>query len=190
MQVKFLGYMFVVIVLAATFPAAGSNRESSANRYISGTGDVTNQGPFLEALRQGLRKLGYVEGKNFVMSIAAQRGIWTVSQTCRRPCATQSRCNGRANTISSSCSKQATKTIPIVMVTGDPVAAGIVDSLAAGRHLTGLATLSPNLSGKRLEFYGGGAKAISPRHPSTTSPGRPKHRSKDTRRQRVRSTFS
>ena len=49
--------------------------------------------------------------------------------------------------------KQSTKTIPIVMVTGDPVAAGIVDSLARpGGNLTGLATLNPSLSGKRLEL--------------------------------------
>ena len=56
--------------------------------------------------------------------------------------------------------KQATKTIPIVMVTGDPVAAGIVDSLARpGGNLTGLATLNPSLSGKRLELF----KEVLPR---------------------------
>jgi putative tryptophan/tyrosine transport system substrate-binding protein len=35
--------------------------------YVSGTGDASNQGPFVEALRQGLRDLGYVEGKNFII---------------------------------------------------------------------------------------------------------------------------
>ena len=50
--------------------------------------------------------------------------------------------------------KQATKTIPIVMVTNrDPVATGIVDSLARpGGNITGLTTLSRDLSGKRLEL--------------------------------------
>ena len=50
--------------------------------------------------------------------------------------------------------KKATKTIPIVMVSNrDPVAAGIVDSLARpGGNITGLATLSQDLSGKRLEL--------------------------------------
>ena len=49
--------------------------------------------------------------------------------------------------------KQTTKTIPMVMVTGDPLAAGIVDSLARpGGNITGLATLNPNLSGKRVEL--------------------------------------
>jgi putative tryptophan/tyrosine transport system substrate-binding protein len=35
--------------------------------YVSGTGDASNQGPYVEALRQGLRDLGYVEGKNFII---------------------------------------------------------------------------------------------------------------------------
>src|SRR4030095_12302710 len=50
--------------------------------------------------------------------------------------------------------KQATRTIPIVMVTGsDPVADGLVDSLARpGGNITGLATLTGDLSGKRLEL--------------------------------------
>src|SRR5207253_2607108 len=50
--------------------------------------------------------------------------------------------------------KQSTKTIPIVMVTGeDPVAAGIVDSLARpGGNITGLSTLAQDLNGKRLEL--------------------------------------
>ena len=49
---------------------------------------------------------------------------------------------------------QATKTIPIVMVTNtEPVAAGLVDSLARpGGNITGLSTLSQDLSGKRLEL--------------------------------------
>ena len=50
--------------------------------------------------------------------------------------------------------RQATKTIPIVMVTNtEPVAAGLVDSLARpGGNITGLSTLSQDLSGKRLEL--------------------------------------
>jgi putative ABC transport system substrate-binding protein len=50
--------------------------------------------------------------------------------------------------------KHATQTIPIVMVAvGDPVATGLVASLARpGGNITGLSTLSPELSGKRLEL--------------------------------------
>ena len=57
--------------------------------------------------------------------------------------------------------KQATKTIPIVMVTSrDPVATGIVDSLAhPGGNITGLTRLSRDLSGKRLELL----KEVVPR---------------------------
>ena len=60
--------------------------------------------------------------------------------------------------------KQATKTIPIVMVTtADPVAAGLVDSLARpGRNITGLTRLTRELSGKRLESAkGSGSRDIT-----------------------------
>ena len=59
--------------------------------------------------------------------------------------------------------KNATKTIPIVMVTTqDPVATGLVDSLAhPGGNLTGLTTLQRELSGKRLEILKEAAPGIS-----------------------------
>ena len=59
--------------------------------------------------------------------------------------------------------KQATKTIPIVMVTPtDPVAAGLVDSLARpGGNITGVTTLSRELSGKRLELLKEAVPGIS-----------------------------
>src|SRR5262245_10826890 len=42
--------------------------------YVSGTGDATNQGPYVQALRQGLRDLGYVEGKTFVIEYRGAEG--------------------------------------------------------------------------------------------------------------------
>ena len=124
--------------------------------YISGTGDASNQGPYVDALRQGLRDLGYVEGKNFVIEYRGAEGKGdTVPSLVNElvqlkvdvlvvPTA--------AGAIRAA--KQATKTIPIVMVTlVDPVATGLVDSLARpGGNITGLATLQRDLSGKRLEL--------------------------------------
>ncbi len=122
--------------------------------YISGTGDAANQGPYLEALRQGLRKLGYVEGKNIAIEYRGAEG-----KLDRIPNLVAELVQLKVDALvvpilaAARAAKQATKTIPVIMVTGDPVAAGIVDSLARpGGNLTGLATLSPNLSGKRLEL--------------------------------------
>jgi putative ABC transport system substrate-binding protein len=67
------------------------------------------------------------------------------------------------NPLSTRAAQQATKTIPIVMVTtNDPVAAGLVDSLARpGGNITGLTRLTRELSGKRLELLNEAVPGIS-----------------------------
>jgi putative ABC transport system substrate-binding protein len=108
-----------------------------------------------DAFRQGLRELGYVEGKNIVIEWRSAEGkldrlpalaaelvrlkvdiIVTAGATATRP------------------AKEATTTIPIVMTNEvDPVGSGFVASLARpGGNITGLSTLAPELSGKRLEL--------------------------------------
>jgi ABC-type uncharacterized transport system substrate-binding protein len=96
--------------------------------YVSGTYDPLNQGPYVEALRQGLRDLGYIEGKNFVIEY---RGAEGGAESFPRLVAELVRLNVDilvVPTISAvRAAKQATKTIPIVMVTQvDPVAAGLI----------------------------------------------------------------
>src|SRR6266542_1563384 len=123
--------------------------------YVSGTGDASDQGPYVEALRQGLRGLGYVEGKNFVIEYRGAAG-----KPDRTPSLVTELVELKVDVLvvptaaSIRAAKRATKTIPIIMVTQvDPVATGLVDSLARpGGNITGLATLQRDLSGKRLEL--------------------------------------
>jgi putative ABC transport system substrate-binding protein len=124
--------------------------------YVSLTGHLSNQGPYFEALRQGLRDLGHVDGKNTVIEYRGAEG-----KTDRIPGLVNELVQLQVDVLvvptapsAIRAAKQATKTIPIVMVTQlDPVATGLVDSLARpGGNITGLATLQRDLSGKRLEL--------------------------------------
>ena len=123
--------------------------------YLSTNGDPSNPPPFVDAFRQGLRDLGYVEGKNILVEYRYAEGklervpglVTELVQLNVDALVVGTQTAIRAAT-------KATKTIPIVMVTNsDPVATGIVDSLARpGGNITGLSTLSRDLSGKRLEL--------------------------------------
>ena len=123
--------------------------------YISGSGDATNQGPFVEALRQGLLKLGYVDKKNLMIEYRGAEG-----QNERIPDLVNELVALKVDILvlaipsAIRTAKEATQTIPIVMVAGlDPVAMGLVDSLARpGGNITGISTLSQDLNGKRLEL--------------------------------------
>jgi putative ABC transport system substrate-binding protein len=108
-----------------------------------------------EAFRQSLQDLGYVDGKNVVIDWRSYEG----KRDRQRPLVAELiRLNvdvivaGGSGDIRAA--KEATSTIPIVMLAGgDPVASGFVASLARpGGNVTGLATLRPELSGKRLEI--------------------------------------
>ena len=108
-----------------------------------------------EAFRQGLRELGYVEGKTIAIEYRYAEGKFE-----RLPdlAAELARLNVDVILASSApetgAAKRATMSIPIVFgLHGDPVGTGHVASLAhPGGNITGLATMAPDLSGKRLEL--------------------------------------
>jgi putative tryptophan/tyrosine transport system substrate-binding protein len=118
--------------------------------------------PRFEAFRQGLRDLGYNEGKNLLIEYRPAGGNLAHSSS-RVAELMQLKVDVLASgdLLTIQAAKEATKTIPIVMVTqADPVAAGLIDSLARpGGNITGIATLSRELSGKRLELV----KEVVPR---------------------------
>jgi putative ABC transport system substrate-binding protein len=107
----------------------------------------------IEAFRQGLNELGYIEGKNIVIE-------WRSAEADRVPGLAAELVRLKVDVIvtagplSTRPAEGATKTIPIVMAQDDdPVGNGFVASLARpGGNITGLASLSPELSGKQLEL--------------------------------------
>ena len=115
----------------------------------------TNPDPLGEAFLQGLRDLGYVDGKNIHVERRYAEGM-----TDHIPVLVAELVQLNVDVLvfgtlpAIRAAKQATSTIPIVMVTQvDPVEAGLVDSLARpGRNITGLTRLTRDLSGKRLEL--------------------------------------
>jgi putative ABC transport system substrate-binding protein len=129
-----------------------------------------------EAFRQGLRELGYVEGKNIVVEYRYADG-----KLDRLPALAAELVRLKVDIIvtggptGTRAAKEATSTIPIVMAQdADPVGSGFVASLARpGGNITGLSTLAPELSGKQLELL----KETVPRLSrvailgSSTSPG-------------------
>jgi putative ABC transport system substrate-binding protein len=108
-----------------------------------------------EAFRQGLRDLGYVEGRSLVIEYRDAEG-----KPERLPALAAELVALKVDVILASgephalAAKQATKTIPIVFtVAADPVASGLVTSLARpGGNVTGLSSVAPELVGKRLEL--------------------------------------
>lgn len=113
------------------------------------------QEPRLEAFKRGLRELGYVDGQNIAIEVRSGEG-----KPEQLPVAVAELVSLKVEVIvsggptSTRAAKQATKTIPIVMtLESDPVGDGLVANLARpGGNITGLSTLGPELSGKRLEL--------------------------------------
>jgi putative ABC transport system substrate-binding protein len=109
----------------------------------------------IEAFREGLRELGYVEEKNIAIEYR-----YTAGMADRLPDLITEFVSLKVEVIVTAgtravlAAKKATKTIPIVFASvGNPVETGIVDSLAQpGANVTGLSSFTRDLSGKRLEL--------------------------------------
>jgi ABC-type uncharacterized transport system substrate-binding protein len=111
--------------------------------------------PTLQAFRQGLRELGWVEGRNLVIeSRFADGNVDRLSALATELVRSNVDLIVGSSTLGALAAKHATSTIPIVVTTtGDPVASGLVASLARpGGNLTGVTALALTLSEKQLEL--------------------------------------
>jgi putative ABC transport system substrate-binding protein len=142
-------------LLVATLTAAAPPAGEVYRIGILIVGTVATFGNLVEAFRQGLRDLGYVEGQNLLIEYR-----WGEGKAERLPGLAAELVDLKvdliavAGTQAVQAAKQATTTIPIVMPgSSDPVGTGLVASLARpGGNITGLTSIAPELSGKRLEL--------------------------------------
>ena len=143
---------------AATWPlAAHAQPQSGKMSRIGFPGNSTAalEANLVEPFRDGLRALGYEEGRTILIEYR-----WAEGNYARFPALVAELLAANvdvlvtAGTPAALAIKQATTSVPVVMIAvGDPVGTGLVPSLARpGGNLTGLSSIAPDLEGKRLEI--------------------------------------
>jgi putative ABC transport system substrate-binding protein len=143
-------------VLLAAVPLAQAQQPAKVPRIgVQIDASAESIAARIEAFRQGLRELGYIEGKSIIIEWRSAEG-----KLERRSEIAADLVRRNMDVIVSAgpsvtrVLREATSTIPIVMLQDtDPVGSGFVASLARpGGNITGLAALSPEMSGKQLEL--------------------------------------
>ena len=130
--------------------------------YVQAVVPQNGTSPLLEDFREGLRDLGYVEGRNIQLEVR-----WAEGKLDRLPALIDELVRMKVDVIVAVNSptvwaaKKATRTIPIVMpLSSDPVGDGLVTSLARpGGNITGMSMMAPDLATKRLQLL----KEVFPR---------------------------
>ena len=142
-------------IVVAPFAAEAQQAAKIARIGFLATGSPPITPHLLEAFLQGLRELGYVEGRNLVIEYRFAEGKYErLPALGAELVALKVDVIVVGNTPAALAAKQATKTIPIVFAgAGDPVTSGLLTSLARpGGNITGLSGVAPDLVGKRLEL--------------------------------------
>ena len=162
MTKRILTWLLTTILLTTSSSADAQQPTKNPRIGILGGASASVNAGRIEAFRQGLRELGYVEDKNIIIESRYAEG-----KLDRLPALAAELVRLKVDIIFSvgptvtRAAKEATATIPIVMgFDDDPVGSGFVASLARpGGNITGLSTLSPEIGGKQLELL----KEIVPR---------------------------
>jgi putative ABC transport system substrate-binding protein len=160
---KLVGLSLIAFVLVVTGAATEAQQPTKVPRigYLS-VSSLSGMADRIEVFRQGLRELGYAEGKNIVIEWRyGEDKPDQVSDLANELVRLKVDVIFSGGNSATQAAKKATNTIPIVMTrASDPIASGFIVSLARpGGNITGLSTLAPELSGKRLELL----KEIAPR---------------------------
>lgn len=157
MKEKIFAFVVGSFILGVVCSAPAQQAAKSLPRIgiIVSTGTPGTSSPWFDSFQIGLRDLGYVEGKNILI----ERG-YAEGRLDRMPGLVNKLVQEKVdvilapNNVAIRAAKEATKTIPIVIVSSvDPVEAGYVASFARpGGNITGLANLGRDLSAKRVEL--------------------------------------
>jgi putative tryptophan/tyrosine transport system substrate-binding protein len=143
------------VLLAPRFPVEAQQPTKVPRIGYLSVSSLSDMADRIDAFRDGLRELGYVEGKNIVIEWRyGQEKPYRVSELAAEFARLKVDVIVSGGNSATQAVKKATNTIPILMTqSSDPVASGFVASLARpGGNVTGLSTLAPEISGKRLEL--------------------------------------
>jgi putative ABC transport system substrate-binding protein len=154
MKSIFYWLLATAILISATDANAQQPTKIPRIGYLTGA-PLSSISARTEAFRQGLRELGYVEGKNIVIEWrSAEEKLDRFPALAAELLRLKVDIIVTAGSAGTRAVKEATTTIPIVMAQDpDPVGSGFVASLARpGGNITGLSALAPELHGKRLEL--------------------------------------
>ena len=152
MRAKILVYALPALILTTTHLAQA---QQPTKVHKIGWVSLGSAPANIESFLREFRKLGYVEGKNIAIESRYANDSFD-----RLPTLANELVRLKVDVLVTTslaealAAKDATRTIPIVLLgTGDPVAAGLVDSLARpGGNITGVTTIAPVLAGKRLQL--------------------------------------
>jgi putative ABC transport system substrate-binding protein len=146
-------FIFVTVILASVLFAQAQQLKKIPRIGWLAVNTATLSERYV-AFRRGLRELGYIEGQNIVIERRDAEG-----KLERLPDAAAELVRLKVDVIVTTgttgalAAKQATSTVPIVITTGgDPVANGLIASLARPGNITGLTNIASDLAGKRLEL--------------------------------------
>ena len=146
----------LMLLLGGAITAATGLRAQQKAMPVIGWLSSVSPGPLahpVAAFRQGLSETGYVEGQNVTIEYR-----WAEGRDDRLPAFAADLVGSNVDLIVASGSllstlaaQNATSTIPVVFAVGDPIGLGLVASLARpGGNLTGVSSMAPELSPKRL----------------------------------------
>jgi putative tryptophan/tyrosine transport system substrate-binding protein len=147
---------FITLVGSAVAWPLGAHAQQKIPRIgFMGNSTAALETNLVDAFREGLRELGYEEGRNIAIEYR-----WADGNYDRFPTLAEELIGAKvdaivtAGTPAALAVKRATTTVPLVMVAvGDPIGTGLVSSLARpGGNLTGLSSIAPDLEGKRLQL--------------------------------------